>query len=288
MTLKTGLISTCILITAAMLAACGGSDVGSGISSAVGGFRIVNGLPDSTGLSVSLGGSSTAITAFGAVSPNYVVATGGYTATLSSNTDTYPIAGIAIKDQLTTLFARNHRRHPWRLCRAGVADRAGYRPVPAAMGARGLCRVAEVGAAVRYLSGRPRQRHCGRHGNRAGLWHRLHRRDHCCRHLRNHRHRPQQRQQGGIRQRQQGPEPAAGRQRAPPPPMPSTSPRWMPPAAARTVRPFPCWCCRTPAKAWPCSTARTRAFLFRCIQAVPSPRLRERVAEGPGEGCVAV
>jgi len=106
MTSKTGLISACTLIAATMLAACGGSDVGSGISSAVGGFRAVNGLPDSTGLSVSLGGSSTASTSFGAVSPNYVVGTGSYTATLSSNAATYQIAGITVaEDQLTTLFA---------------------------------------------------------------------------------------------------------------------------------------------------------------------------------------
>ena len=105
MTLKTGLICTCAL-TAAMLAACGGSDVGSSISTAVGGFRAVNGLPDSTGLSVSLGGNATANTSFGAVSPNYVVGVGSYTATLSSNTQTYQIAGVAVAaDQLTTLYA---------------------------------------------------------------------------------------------------------------------------------------------------------------------------------------
>ena len=105
MTLKTALISGCTL-TAGLLAACGGSDVGSGISTAVGGFRAVNGLPDSTGLSVSLGGNATASTSFGAVSANYVVATGSYTATLSSNTQTYQIAGVAVaSDQLTTLYA---------------------------------------------------------------------------------------------------------------------------------------------------------------------------------------
>ena len=106
MTLTTGLISMFALTAATVLAGCGGSDVGSGIGSAVGGFRVVNGLPDSTGLSASLGGSATASTSFGAVSQNYVVATGSYTATLSSNAATYQIAGIAIAvDQLTTLFA---------------------------------------------------------------------------------------------------------------------------------------------------------------------------------------
>ena len=104
--MKTGLILTSVLSMAAVLAACGGSDVGTGTASTAGGFRVVNGIPDSSGLSASLGGgSATGSTSFGAVGKNYVVATGNYTATLSSNAESFQIAGVAIaENQLTTLF----------------------------------------------------------------------------------------------------------------------------------------------------------------------------------------
>ena len=104
--MKTGLIPTFTLLAAAVLAGCGGGDVSVGNASTAGGFRVVNGIPDSTGLSASLGGgNATESTGFGAVSKNYVVATGSYTATLSSNAESVQIAGVAIaEDQLTTLF----------------------------------------------------------------------------------------------------------------------------------------------------------------------------------------
>ncbi len=104
--MKTALIPTFSLIAAILVGCSDGSDVGSGNGSTDGGFRAVNGITDSSGLTVSLDGSATASVSFGAVGQNYLVAAGSYSATLSSDAETFQIPAVAIAtDQLTTLFA---------------------------------------------------------------------------------------------------------------------------------------------------------------------------------------
>jgi hypothetical protein len=86
------------------LAACGGGGGSSG-TSAVGGVRAVNGIPDSSGLVLNLNGGSTNSAAFGDASDNYITAVGSYAATLTSNGDTFSIGNLSIADdQLTTVF----------------------------------------------------------------------------------------------------------------------------------------------------------------------------------------
>lgn len=87
------------------VAACSGSGGGSTGTSEAGGFRAVNGIPDSSGLTATLDGGTTNSATFGSATNNYIVAAGSYPATLSSNGDSFSIGNISIADnQLTTVF----------------------------------------------------------------------------------------------------------------------------------------------------------------------------------------
>jgi hypothetical protein len=87
------------------VSACGGGDGGATGSSEAGGFRAVNGIPDSSGLTASLNGGTTGSASFGSATGNYISATGSYPATLSSNGDSFSIGNVSIDDnQLTTVF----------------------------------------------------------------------------------------------------------------------------------------------------------------------------------------
>jgi hypothetical protein len=98
--MKVGLAASLVLA----ISACGGGGASAG-SSAAGGFRAVNGIPDSSGLTVTLNGGTTGSATFGTVTSNYVTAAGTYTATLNSNGDSFSVSNVTIVDnELTTLF----------------------------------------------------------------------------------------------------------------------------------------------------------------------------------------
>lgn len=87
------------------LAACGGGDISGSSNSAAGGFRAVNGILDSTGMTATINGGTTGSASFGGVTSNYVVPAGTYATTLSTNGDSYSIGNLSIANNvLTTVF----------------------------------------------------------------------------------------------------------------------------------------------------------------------------------------